>query len=537
MSKQYTAITIGPIYDTMQLTSSPAGLWGASYLYSWIARELIQALTGLGVQEKDFVAPFFRLDEKEKVTLAFEGEDAVCEQMRSKGVGLFHDRVIFCSDELDKSLELVKAAREKVVSDLAGKLPGDEKENLKWLKSYLRIYALSMEVPEKKSPLIYLGKYLSAVELEPQFHSSERENKLLRLFENVSASEGEGKTGTEYRNALLKESFLRRELQGEWLLYGQGKKIRDLQSIASLGQKNIAKKHQQYYVVLKSDGDSMGKLLESLTDTEGVRGYSRKCLRFCAKAAELIQNYGGMPIYAGGDDLLALLPVAGYDPDSREHCTVFGLVEKLRTLFNESFERERESHEGKPTISFGLSIQYAKSPLYEALEKAGEMLEAAKGGKKNACYLHLQKHSGQSVTFCEEKMDRPKDSGEKNLYQELDELLRRTQSKEKDEDVTFLANAGYQVEGFRALFHRAILEPEERKEIVHNLYANLFDNAAQESFRVYLEELEKLTVQIFDQSIRGEEEEERAYLERTMMQVQSAIRLLHFMREKKEAEE
>ena len=35
--KTYVAITIGPIGDTMQLSTSPAALWASSYLFSWLA--------------------------------------------------------------------------------------------------------------------------------------------------------------------------------------------------------------------------------------------------------------------------------------------------------------------------------------------------------------------------------------------------------------------------------------------------------------------------------------------------------------------
>lgn len=535
MSTNYTAITIGPIYDTMELTSSPGGLWGASCLFSWIARALIQSLVALGVPEEEFVAPCFCLDREQQVTLAFPEADGVCERMRNQGVGMLHDRIIFRSQTVPKPLELVRQARTLVIQKLAQELGGDSEKNKRWLESYLRIYALSMDVPEQQSPLIYLGKYLSAMELEPQFHGEEAENLLLRLFENVAAGKGDTGQRSDYRNALLKDSFLRKDLTGRWLLFGRGEKIRDLESIASLEEK-VVKKHQQYYVVLKSDGDSMGAMLAKLTDKDAIRAYSRQCLIFCARAAEQIMRYGGMPLYAGGDDLLALLPAAGWNPETGSPCTVFALAESLRTLFNTSFAEARKEHDGKPTISFGLSVQFYKSPLYEALKKADEMLWTAKSGKKNACCIHLQKHSGQSVCFCEEQMDRYEGTGQQNLYAALDALLEKTQNEKPEEAVNFLSRAGYQIELFRALFHRAILLPEERKTIVHNLFANLFDNADQKNFKSYLEELEKLTVQIFDHADRLNGEDEAQFLNRTMGQVHAAVRLLHFMREKKEAE-
>ena len=54
-----------------------------------------------------------------------------------------------------------------------------------------------------------------------------------------------------------------------------------------------------------------------------------------------------------------------------------------------------------PTVSFGVSIQYSKYPLYEALDKSRELLYKAKydGNEKNKVAVNLQKHSGQSVEF------------------------------------------------------------------------------------------------------------------------------------------
>ena len=34
MSNKYIGITVGPIVETLLLTTKPAGLWGASYIFS-----------------------------------------------------------------------------------------------------------------------------------------------------------------------------------------------------------------------------------------------------------------------------------------------------------------------------------------------------------------------------------------------------------------------------------------------------------------------------------------------------------------------
>ena len=534
MPTNYTAVTIGPIYSTMQLTSSPAGLWGASYLFSWLAKELCLALVSGedGIPVENFVAPYFLLDGGQ-IVLSEDRKD-LCEIMRGRGVGMFHDRIIFCSQGIENPLGRVKAAREQVLQTLAEKLKTDLKADCGgWLNMYLRIYAAELPVPDREEvsdpqeafPLIYLGKYLSAMELEPQFPSAEERNPLLALFENPDRQSG-------FKNAVLKDSFLCRELSGDWMLFKPGAgNIKDLEDIAAQWERSGQQKHQQYYAVLKSDGDSMGKLLEGMTDPEKIRAYSRQCLSFCAKAAEIILDFGGMPIYAGGDDLLGLSPVVGRDGTS-----VFDLIERLRGEFNETFAKDRNEHGGSPTISFGVAVQYYKSPLYEAMERADTMLRRAKDGEiKNACFLNLQKHSGQTVEIYERQMDRI----EPNLFAHLESLFQKTQVDKRalpseggaENNVAFLSSAGYQVETFAALFCEAVRDRKNRDTLLSHLYENLFDNAAQKAFKPYLEELKALTALIFHEQ-EGQHSQED--LDRCIKLTEAAIRIIHFLNERKE---
>lgn len=515
MTANYIGITIGPIYSTMELTSSPAGLWGASYLFSTISRELCVALVEEGIPAEKFLAPFFLL--KDGKLVLSEDASNICEKMRKKGVGLFHDRIIFSTDGIEKPLDKVKAARKRVIDELAGKIKCTLKTDCtEWLYKYLRILAVEVSVDAGESPLVTLGKVLSALELEPQFPFSEKNNPLLSLFENpINTS----------KNAVLKDSFLRLECGDEWMLFRNQNSdmIRDLTVLANQYQK-VEKKYQKYYAVLKSDGDSMGKILQSRTSDEEIRAYSRKCLTFCAEAAQMVQSFGGMPIYAGGDDLMVLLPVVG-----QENRSIFALIEALRKKFNDVFKPEREELDGKPTISFGVAIQYYKSPLYEALERADTMLRRSKSTEdKNACYLSIQKHSGQTFELFETKMDAP----EQNLFSMLDELYQQTcKTEDNDGQLQFLSGAGYQIENHRSMFYMAVVNQAARASLLKNLFDNLFDNADQKQFKPYLEKLNTLTQLIFDEQ---EGKRSMADQKRCVDLTSAAIRTIHFMNEKKE---
>ncbi len=542
MSQKYTAITIGPISFTMQLVSSPAGLWGSSYIFSYIAKELCRILAcDYCVPVENFISPYFEIKDG-KVYLPEEKED-LCETMQKKGVGLFHDRIIFSSEEIENPLEKVKKARKEVINNLAVQLSDalkieDCQERQKcqeWLNRYLRILAIEMSVPDNESPLVYLGKYLSCLELEPQFSEKEQQNPLLSLFMNTNSKDG-------FKNTVLKDSFLCKELD-QWMLYkDDGRSIRDIDDIAGQGLP-IQKKYQQYYAILKSDGDSMGKILESLSTLEEIRQYSRTCLYFCSKAAKVVQEFGGMPIYAGGDDLLMLLPLVGKNGNS-----ILGLIETLRTAFNASFDNYRKKLENNPTISFGVAVQYYKSPLYEALERANFMLYKAKDSQiKNACFLNFQKHSGQSFELFELQMDKPT----VNLFNRLNELINKTfnmESKENKESIEFLSGTGKQLQTFKMLFYQAFTDKNERERRLDCLFENLFDNVVQKQFIPYLEELKIIIKQIFDEqeeklnkekqdenyhnlTVKEKSEKQKDYMENCLVLTDAAIRFIHFLNE------
>ncbi len=523
MSQIFTAVTIGPIYDTMQLTSRPAGLWGASSLFSWIAEGL---LTSLHEQGCEIVSPWTDWKDR-RLTLPPE-----CEEIRRKGVGLLHDRIFLKGD----MREQVKAAISSVENKLANEL-GSTGEIKQWIHHYLRIYAMARAIPDDRNPIAELSQYLDVMELEPNYAAVERENPLLKLFEGVDASGRKTKGASDK----IKDSFLVPDKK-EWMLRIDDNKIRDLEDIARAGVKKeqVVRKYQNYYAILKMDGDNMGSVINSLRADE-ISSFSKRCLKFCTNASEKVLHYGGMPIYAGGDDLLAIIPVIGYDPKTGSSFHLLSLLNEIRVCFNDEFaeeqEHERKRKNGKPpTVSFGISVQYYRSPLYEALQRADHMLGEAKNtSKKNALFLDLQKHSGQSVKIAVHSMDNSQIL--KTLYDIIEAVMKKpAQEKEAAEDLClFLSGAGYQLEAFQPLFYEVILE--RNRDMLRNLMKNLFDNAEQRKYESYLNLIQELLWDTIQETEVPDDlstqEKKDAYCRCIMEQVQSMLRLVHFLLEKK----
>ena len=70
----YYAITIGPVVDTISMSSKPLGLWFASYLFSEFSKQICKQLVG----HVSFFSPSYDPN--------WEDQNAV---------GKFHDRIIF----------------------------------------------------------------------------------------------------------------------------------------------------------------------------------------------------------------------------------------------------------------------------------------------------------------------------------------------------------------------------------------------------------------------------------------------------------
>jgi CRISPR-associated protein Cmr2 len=200
---------------------------------------------------------------------------------------------------------------------------------------------------------------------------------------------------------------------------------------------------RRYYAVLVADGDGMGKWLSGehcpvydavvhqkvmgrhlLGDVKrpyapAYQAALSRALRDFARhvVPHVVEKAGpGALIYAGGDDVLALLPL---EPLPR-------IARMIRYAF--SGEREEEDQgieipgarmqngfarfeEGPPglyrllgpqaTLSAGIAVAHAKSPMRAALEAARECEELAKSAPgKNAVGLAVMKRSGDREVLC-----------------------------------------------------------------------------------------------------------------------------------------
>ncbi len=194
--------------------------------------------------------------------------------------------------------------------------------------------------------------------------------------------------------------------------------------------------------IIKADGDGMGdalmgKTLVKLgkTMTPGrLTSLSELINKTCQQTLrDVVESYGGRVVYAGGDDLLAVLP--GENAlDASIH-------------LSQTFREEMNNH---LTLSAGVVIQPPRMPLYYALDSVYRMISLAKSQpNKNSVAFTVMSGLGD-----------PSESIAPIGWGELDELL---------ETVSYLNRCGLPKSQLRRLSIASRKNPVEASALLKNL--------------------------------------------------------------------
>lgn len=149
-----------------------------------------------------------------------------------------------------------------------------------------------------------------------------------------------------------------------------------------------------YGVLLLADGDNMGKLLDTAKSKETHKTITQALSAFANSVRKTVQQYEGHAIYAGGDDVLAFVPL-----NTAQEC-----AKALSVSFNDALKIvATKLNATLPTLSVGLGISHIMEPLGNIRELAKQAEKVAKGDtyskekQRNALGISLDVRSG-SIT-------------------------------------------------------------------------------------------------------------------------------------------
>lgn len=377
VENNYIGFTIGPIYKTITNARKTSELWGSSFIFSHIMKDLIKYL----------------FDNKKQLIIPFVDESSFIMD-ENKDIGIFSDRCILLGNIEDLRIIkerfdfIIKRLSEDAVSTL--NINTDSNSVHQYFKKYFSFYGISLKT--SKNPIIEVSKYLDNMELQQNFISKEDVN-----YVEAYLSKENIKNSQFYKEALGKESF-RSLIQ---ISSGLDYYIDDDSDEVNL----IKEKHKKYISIIHSDGDNIGSIIKKSfieTDTfesniQRIKTFSKKLSIYAKDASQVIKKYGGVVIYAGGDDMLFFAPVL-----NNQNKKIFNLLDDLDNIFKRVFKEEIDAeNDKKPSISYGLLISFYKYPLNEAINQSRILLGSAKANKtKNKIAFKLLKHSGQTIVAC-----------------------------------------------------------------------------------------------------------------------------------------
>jgi len=152
-----------------------------------------------------------------------------------------------------------------------------------------------------------------------------------------------------------------------------------------------------YVACLVADGDHMGRAISSMASAADHRAFSRALAGFAQQARQIIeQQHRGVLVYAGGDDVLAFLPL----PEA------LACAENLCSCFAKAMASACTNIASRPTLSIGLGVGHLLESLGELLA-LGRSAERRAKDIRNALAIIVEKRSGNTYAWRASWNDQP----------------------------------------------------------------------------------------------------------------------------------
>ncbi len=206
------------------------------------------------------------------------------------------------------------------------------------------------------------------------------------------------------------------------------KKLTELDAFSAFRDMEKAfREPHKYACILVGDGDHMGKTLEKIQSAEGHRTFSQHLGNFARDVGGIIGKHGGSLIYAGGDDVMAYIPLHHAIECAGEVRAAFSNT--MDAIFaDKSIDLPLDLLDERPTFSAGLAIVHQKSPLDQALNKARQAESMAKEqGGRDALAIIQSKRSGSDIIICD-KWDDASSGKNSGILSRLNSMIRLCRS-------------------------------------------------------------------------------------------------------------
>jgi len=143
-----------------------------------------------------------------------------------------------------------------------------------------------------------------------------------------------------------------------------------------------------FYAILLMDGDSLGS---HMSDAKNQESISKALNDFTAAVPDIVVSHNGMLIYAGGDDVLAVLPMED----------ALGCAAAVRLCYLKSFAAQAVKI--PTTISAAIEFAHVKMPLGKVLGDAHKLLDdvAKDGAGRDAVAVRVWKTGRMTLQWAQ----------------------------------------------------------------------------------------------------------------------------------------
>jgi CRISPR-associated protein Cmr2 len=149
------------------------------------------------------------------------------------------------------------------------------------------------------------------------------------------------------------------------------------------------KRPSAYYGLIHADGDRMGAAIDHCGTPDAHRELSRALAKFADDVSNIVKRHDGSLVYAGGDDVLAYVPLH----------TALACAKELAESFKTRLDGFPTKEDEKPTLSVGLAVSHHLDSLSDALDRARRAEKVAKKVEgKNAFAVIFDKRGGAETT-------------------------------------------------------------------------------------------------------------------------------------------
>jgi CRISPR-associated protein Cmr2 len=391
---KYYGLSIGPITKTINSARKTLPLWFSSYIFSYIMENIYINLKGK--EDIEILLPYVDEQKIEKI------ENIEYKKYSRIGAGIYPDK-LFIEVKNNKDnvffgvIDNTKIKLKKIFKEMISEEMPDNKI-IAFVDNYFMFYIVELtqektseekNVKEKLSNL--LDHFENNINISKKIEYLNEES----IIENIFEKNKKIKEHDIFKNSGLKDINLFDKNDDE---------NKDLNlSVENIMEKNYKSdnsKYEKYIAYVYADGDSLGK---KILNEDKNRNVSKSIFNFSLEAAKLINEYNGLSVYTGGDDLSFIVPLKT-ENNNNEIKTIFELLKDLTNSYNKNFKSVNDKYndkDKKTTLSFGVNIVSHKYPLNEARKQSYDLLSGAKKEfkGKNRTKVNVKKSSGVNYSI------------------------------------------------------------------------------------------------------------------------------------------